>query len=747
MKIKKIKIHIFSFLVLALLNPGSFFSLPVFANTPANYKAGEFLVKFKNNPQIYKFQFTSEVDPIAAIEKYQNESAIEYLEPNYTFQTTAFPNDPNYPLQLYLKTVDAQTAWSKELVIREQENITRRSVIAILDTGVDLMHPDLKDKIWVNKDEAANMDNDKNGYIGDLHGWDFVNNDADPSPSLSGDYIADAVKHGTIVAGIAAATTNNQEGIAGISWFSQIMPLRVLDSTGSGDVYSVVKAIDYAVANGADVINMSFVGTGFSQSLFDAIQNAYNRGVLIVAAAGNTDPTVNGIDLDLVKSYPVCYDGLNGENMVIGVASVSPSLTKSSFSSYGGCIDIVAPGENFYSTQFYQSDLADFNKYYDGYWSGTSLSAPLVSGTLASIKALRPAYNAGIIRDFVLGNTDDISSYNPGYENKLGSGLLDPAQALEAAINPKISPTKVGNASYIIAGLGFGSFPQVKILEADGSIFKSFYAYSPHFNGPINVAAADVNSDGKDEIITGAGAGGGPHVRVFNIEGQVVSQFFAYDKNSRGGVNVLAKDINNDNKAEIITGPGRGLAPEVRIFDYQGNLLVKFLAYQESFLGGVKVAAGDINKDGKIEIITGAGAGGGPHVRVFNIDGQVVSQFFAYNKNYKGGINVACGNLHGDGQEEIIVSVEKDSVPTVRVFDYRGTILGDFFAYEPNYLKGVYVASGDLENDGVDEIITGTGIGGAAKIKVFDLHGKMRLEILANGGNYQGGVRPALIRY
>jgi len=747
MKIK-IKICIFSFLVLALLSPGSFFSLPVFAQPFADYKIGEFLVKFKNNPQIYKFQFAGDVDPIALIEKYQNESAIEYLEPNYVFQTTAFPNDPDYPLQSYLKTVDAQAAWSKELVIREQENITRRSIIAILDTGVDLIHPDLKDKIWVNKDEKTNnLDNDKNGYIGDLHGWDFVDDDADPSPSLNGDYVVDAVKHGTIVAGIAAATTNNQEGIAGISWFGQIMPLRVLDSTGSGDVYSVVKAIDYAVANGADVINMSFVGTGFSQSLFNAIQKAYNSGVLIVAAAGNTDPQVNGIDLDLIKSYPVCYDGPNGENMVIGVASVSQSLTKSSFSNYGGCIDIVAPGENFYSTQFYQSNLADFNKYYDGYWSGTSLSAPLVSGTLASIKALRPTYNSGIIRDFVLANTEDISRYNPGYQNKLGSGLLDPSQALEAALNPKVPITKAGNVSYLVAGLGFGSFPQLKVLETDGSIFKSFYAYSPNFNGPINVASGDINGDAKEEIITGAGAGGGPHIRVFNIEGQLVSQFFAYDKSFRGGVNITSKDINNDNKAEIIVGPGKGLLPEVKIFDYQGNLLTKFLAYQENFFGGVKVAAGDINNDGKIEIITGAGAGGGPHIRVFNIEGQLVSEFFAYNRNYKGGVNVACGDLHGDGQAEIIVSVEKDSVPTVRVFDYRGTVLSDFFAYEPNFLKGVYVASGDLENDGVDEIITGSGIGSPARIKVFDLHGKLKSEIFAHTEDYQGGVRPALIRY
>lgn len=741
----------FRLLVLIFIGSGLFFYFFVFAsqNINTDFKMGEFLVKFKNDSKVYKFQVSIEMDIMTIIKDYQGQSEIEYLEPNYLVTATAFPSDPDYPLQWYLNTVNAKDTWSKELVVREQERITRQSVIAILDTGIDLDHPDLKDKIWVNSDERANdgIDNDRNGYRDDINGWDFIGNDANPNPDFTSGYNEDAVKHGTIVAGIAAAATHNNQGISGMSWFSRIMPLRVLDSTGTGDVYSVIQAIDYAIANGVDVINMSFVGSGFSQSLFNTIKKAYNSDVLIVAAAGNTDPKINGVDLDIFRSYPVCYDGAATENMVIGVASVGKDLKKSTFSNYGGCVDLVAPGESFYSTQVYDQTVSGFTKYYDGYWSGTSLSAPLVTGTLAAIKALRPTFSAAQIKSFVLENTKDISSYNSNYLGKLGSGLLDSAKALAATLGQVKPKEKKAENNYIIAGLGFGSFPQLKILETDGTIFKSFYAYSPHFNGAINVASGDVNGDGKAEIITGAGVGGGPHVRIFNIEGQVVSQFFAYDKNLRGGVNVAVGDINNDGIDEIITGIGKGAPPEVKVFDYQGNIIYDFFTYGQNFAGGVKVAVGDVNSDGKAEIITGAGVGGGPQVMVFETNGRLIYQFFAYNKNFKGGVNVACGDVHGDGQAEIIASIEQGSVPTVRVFNYRGVTLNNFFAYEPSFLQGIYVAAGDINDDGVAEIITGRGIGGSPEVKIFDWQGKLKLELFIHSQDYKGGVRPAMISY
>ena len=155
------------------------------------------------------------------------------------------------------------------------------------------------------------------------------------------------------------------------------------------------------------------------------------------------------------------------------------------------------------------------------------------------------------------------------------------------------------------------------------------------------MAAGDVDGDGIMEIITGAGFSGGPHVRIFDQNGNLQSQFFAYADTFRGGVNVAAGDVDGDGIMEIITGAGDTGGPQVRVFSNKGALKAQFFAYHESFRGGVQVASGDMYGDGAYEIITGAGNGGGPQVRVFSLKGNVRSQFFAYLDNFRGGVNVA----------------------------------------------------------------------------------------------------------
>ncbi|OGY45499.1 MAG: hypothetical protein A2744_02310 [Candidatus Buchananbacteria bacterium RIFCSPHIGHO2_01_FULL_44_11] len=747
---KLIKSKIFFGLILVVFGIFSYSALTGLAEAsqPGNFLTGELLVKFKNSDEILRLKVDQQLDLAPLIERYQNFPEVEYIEPNYLLAVAAFPDDPEYPKQQYLQMVNIRSAWSKELLIRESERITKRSVIAILDTGVDLDHPDLKDKIWTNINERKGdgVDNDQNGYVDDINGWDFVSSDADPNPALTNGYELGAINHGTIVAGIAAASINNSEGIAGISWFSEVMPLRILDSTGSGDIFSAVKAIDYAINAGADVINMSFIGQNQSQSLDAAIKRAYDRGVIIVAAAGNTDPNIDGVNLDLTEYYPVCSDGSGGENMVIGVAAIDQTFKKSKFSNYGKCVDIVAPGEKFYSTQVYDATQASLKSYYNGYWSGTSLSTPLVSGTAAIIKALRPQFSAKMIRDSILNSTQNIDIYNPGFQGKLGSGQLDIDGALEAALGESRGANAgFGKQAYLVAGLGLGSFPQLKILKTDGSEFKSFYAYSPNFSGVINVATGDVTGDKIQDIVTGAGNGGGPHVRVFDQEGHVLGQFFAYDQVFRGGVNVAVGDVNEDGVAEIVTGSGKGARPEVKVFDFRGKLLQSFLAYDQNFTGGVKVAVGDINGDGLAEIVTGAGTGGGPHVRIFDSAGTVLSQFFAYNQTFTGGVNVAVGDIFGDGQFKIIVSPQKNATPTVRVFNRQGTQLANFFAFEPNYFAGVELAAGDIDNDGIDEIIAGRSVSGNSELKVFNYAGELKSVLTGHDVKYKGGVRPAVI--
>ncbi|MDD4333171.1 MAG: putative glycoside hydrolase [Patescibacteria group bacterium] len=194
-------------------------------------------------------------------------------------------------------------------------------------------------------------------------------------------------------------------------------------------------------------------------------------------------------------------------------------------------------------------------------------------------------------------------------------------------------------------------------IYKNGKKTKEFWPYSDKFKKKVSFVVTDMNNDGTKEIITGTGAGGGPQVRIFNKDGKLLSGgFFAYDKNFRGGVNIAVSDINGDGQKEIVTAPGKGGEPQIKVFNEKGKLLSGgFLAYSKTFRGGASVAVGDVDGDGAKEIITGAGAGGGPHVRIFNRNGKLESQFFAYSQNMRSGINVIANDIDKNGVEEVLV--------------------------------------------------------------------------------------------
>ena len=193
-------------------------------------------------------------------------------------------------------------------------------------------------------------------------------------------------------------------------------------------------------------------------------------------------------------------------------------------------------------------------------------------------------------------------------------------------------------------------------LVRNGRQVLNFRPYGA-FNGDFSMAAGDLNADGQIEIVTGAGNGGGPHVRIFNTAGQVKGQFMAYDPNFRGGVNVAVGDLDRDGKAEIVTGAGNGGGPHVRIFDANGRLKYHFMAYDKNFRGGVNIAVGDVDGDGQAEIVTGAGPGGSPHVRVFDGQGNLKAQFMAYDRSLNSGLMVALDDLNQDGNLDILASL------------------------------------------------------------------------------------------
>jgi hypothetical protein len=307
----------------------------------------------------------------------------------------------------------------------------------------------------------------------------------------------------------------------------------------------------------------------------------------------------------------------------------------------------------------------------------------------------------------------------------------------------------------------------------------SFDAY-PGFGGGVSVATGDVNGDGVDDVITGAGPGGGPHVKVFDgaslLKGQAVliGSYFAYDPGFTGGVNVAVGDVFVEGVADIITGAGAGGGPHVKVFDstklgqvnFDGQLaitaqLASFFAYAPSFTGGVSVAAGDLNGDGHDDVVTGAGPGGGPHVKVadatklnqFAPDGELapgalLASFFAYDIGITVGVKVAAGDVNGDGVLDIVTGVGPGGGPHVKAFDGKQLKSGavvpfiSFFPYAISFTGGVNVAVADLNGDGRDEIITGAGTpGGGPHVEVFDFAaGKLLDSFFPFDPTFTGGV-------
>jgi hypothetical protein len=233
----------------------------------------------------------------------------------------------------------------------------------------------------------------------------------------------------------------------------------------------------------------------------------------------------------------------------------------------------------------------------------------------------------------------------------------------------------------------------------------SFFAYGQSFTGGVYVATADVNGDGVPDIITGAGPGGGPHVRVFNgVNGQVLREFMAYNLNFHGGVSVAAGDLNADGFADVITGAGPGGGPHVQAFDVHNHVvLTSFMAYGVGFNGGVFVSSGDLNGDGHADIVTGAGSGGSAHVRIFSgLNGTDMGSFFAYtstigssvfvgNSVYNGGVRVLVQDVTGDGRAEILTAPGVGARPSVRIFNSAGAQLASQNAFDPGFIGGIFV--------------------------------------------------------
>ncbi len=662
--------------------------------------------------------------------------AIVFLATPFLLSARVLPNDPYYSEQWYLPKIKADSAWER---INSSPNIT----IAVIDSGVQIDHPDLKDNIWVNKNEIAGtgLDDDGNGFIDDINGWDFVENVPDPSPKFNENWTESGISHGTMVAGIIAAVGNNNEGVTGVTWRAKIMPLRVLNHKGEGRISDVVRAIDYAINNGADIINLSFVGFTYSSSLQAAINRASEAGVIVVTAAGNEQENGQGFNTDETPVYPACYGKDNA--LVLGVAATDPLDQKTNFSSYGfTCVDIAAPGVSFFNTIAKGSNPFNQNLLYDGYFSGTSMSAPIISGTLALIAEMNPKLSPVEIVSVLLRSADNISRLNPSYLGQLGAGRVNVYRAVE--MSREMLYSKLGR---IIASPATESELNVKLSDISGNKIDEFDINELIRNG-AKVASGDISGNGDSEIVVALQKGEKPELLIFNREKRLVGRFFAFDPNFLGGMSLALADLDGNGRMEIIVGAGPGGGPHVRIFDHRANLKGQFFAHDINFRGGVNVAAGNIDGKGNNQIVVGLGSGSSPLVKIFDRRGNLLGVFLAYEESFSGGVNLAVANIDGraDRRHEIIVAPGPGRAPEIKIFTNQAELKTSFLAFRLNWQLGVSVGAGDLNNNGIAEIVVGALAGGDPQVRVFSGKGRLLESFYAWDDKYSGGVNVNVIQ-
>lgn len=430
-----------------------------FAKSLPDAAPGELLVKFKENVSqkdvektnkgigskiakkyrkagLYHIKLPAGLTVDEAIGKYKGSAHVEYAEPNYRLSIDAVPNDPRFSDLWGLNNlgkgggtqdadIDAPEAWD----ITTGSNV----VVAVIDSGADWTHEDLRDNIWVNPVEDINgngyfdasdingIDDDGNGYVDDIIGWDFLNNDNDPF---------DDNGHGSHVSGTIAASANNHKGVAGVNWNARIMVLKFLGSTGSGYTSDAISAIEYYTAMGVRISNNSWSGTNYSQAMANAIKSSRS---LFVVASGNS-----GKNTDIFDSYPANY---NLDN-IISVAATDDDDKLASFSNYGlVTVDLAAPGVSILSS-------TPGNNY--SYYSGTSMATPHVAGVASLLLSQDSSLTVNEMKWRILNGTDNkalkvLTKGRLNANNSLTFGLSKPDAS--TAVIPT-GPTTVARGDF-----------------------------------------------------------------------------------------------------------------------------------------------------------------------------------------------------------------------------------------------------------------------------------------------------------
>jgi subtilisin family serine protease len=383
-------------------------------------------------PELVKVQLSSEKDLHNSIQALERNPNVAYAEPNFIYHASiasvggGTPDDPDFAKLWGMNNTGQTDAAGQQgtagsdidVLPLWQEGITgsHKVLVAIIDTGIDWTHPDLVDNLYTNPGEAGDLatngkDDDNDGFIDDVHGWNFQANTNQSSDDHS---------HGSHCAGPIGGVGNNGQGVVGVNWQVTMMPVKFLDAQGGGSLDGAVNAVNYARMMHVNIMSNSWGGGGFSQALLEAIQKARDEGILFVAAAGN-DASNN----DATPSYPAAYDVDN----IVAVAATDNRDQLASFSNYGPTkVHVAAPGVNVYSSVM--------GGKYDTY-SGTSMATPHVSGIAALMMSYDSSWDYKEIKRRLIATSDPIRSL---HRKVVAKGRVNAYNAIHNIVPPSTEP-------------------------------------------------------------------------------------------------------------------------------------------------------------------------------------------------------------------------------------------------------------------------------------------------------------------
>jgi len=720
------------------------------------------------------------VNPDAVVQELLRLDFIEYAEIDRLAEFYDIPDDPLFPVQWNLNNTGQEHYYvirhlgpyndtlsmtsgtpgadiEAGNVLGNPPDILKVPVAAILDSGVDINHPDLMDNIWTNGNEVAGdgIDNDHNGYVDDVHGWNF----GDLLFGTGNNVVTDQDGHGTHCAGIVASVTNNTIGVAGVCPESKIMPVKI-DPLPL--VSSIAQGVVYAADNGADVINMSFGLAYPSPLLEEAMAYARRKGVVLCAASGN-----DGTEF---YNYPAMSD------LTIAVGATSSLDQVSSFSTYGTNIDICAPGEDIVSLR-----AAGTDTYASGYpqepgvhiistnyyiASGTSMACPHVVGAAAYLKGVSPGLSPDAVESILISSAEDfIDPYGagwdlPGWDMYSGHGRLNLAKSLEQSpdMNLEISsprPFEILSGAVNLTGTATGDDLHGYIVEYGTGFDPEDWIEIGEFTIPVDDGLlSGWNTSGMNGIYTIRVHSGSAHyhaVSVFVANGTQADFVTPADGENVYGfaeITIDAYSPNFENYTIEYKAAGevswqeleRGSQP---VFGYpvtywnvdelapgEYDLRLRMMqADKQEVVSAITVNVGsifegdnawkvtmnalptivpnhaDLDGDGNDEIIVGTENG----VRVFSIDGTIVTEDIPVFPQSNFMVPPAVGDLNGDGKDDVVLMGYDP--PYIYAYLSGGEHFRYYMANYPNVSEFQYTENSfpmvfleDFDNDGRDDI-------------------------------------------